>query len=101
MRGFELGEKVPRGPSPSFFRILKALPDTFLGVGSGGDIEKVLVSFSILHDGSCFPLHCENHGTLTFLKLLHEIARTTPEGRQRLDILGNIKHWAAPTKAPF
>src|SRR5215469_7685345 len=79
MRGFELGEKLPRGPGLSFFRILQALPDTFLGVGTGGDIEKVLVSFSILHDGSCFPLNSENHRALAFLKLLHEVAGTTPE----------------------
>jgi hypothetical protein len=33
MRGFELVEKFPREPSLSFFRTLKTLPDTFLGVG--------------------------------------------------------------------
>ena len=40
MRGFELGEKLPRGPSLSLFRVRKALPDTFLGVGVGGNIER-------------------------------------------------------------
>jgi len=39
-RGFELVEKLPRGPSLSFFRILKGLPDAFLGVGMGSNIEQ-------------------------------------------------------------
>jgi len=40
MRVFELVEKLPRGPSLSFFRTLKALPDTFLGVGVSSNIEE-------------------------------------------------------------
>ena len=28
-------------------------------------------------------------------------SRTTPESRQRLDILGNVKHWAAPSRHLF
>jgi hypothetical protein len=101
MRGFELVEKLPRGPSLSFFRTLKALSDAFLGVGMGGNIEQSLIGFGILHDGGCFPLHCEYHGTLAFFKLFYEIAGTTPESRQRLDILGYVKHRPAPIKAPF
>jgi hypothetical protein len=101
MRGFELVEKLPRGPSLSFFRTFKALPDAFLSVGMGSNIEQSLIGFGVLHDCGCFPLHCEYHGALAFLKLLYEIAGTTPESRQRLDILGNVKHWAAPIKAPF
>lgn len=74
MRGFEFIEKLPRGPSLSFFPTLKALPDTFLGVGLSSNIEQSLIGFGVLHDG-CFPLHCEYHGTLAFFELLHEIAR--------------------------
>jgi hypothetical protein len=101
MRGFELVEKFPREPSLSFFRTLKTLPDTFLGVGVSSNIEQSLIGFGVLHDGGCFPLHCEYHGALALLKLFHEIAGTTPESRQRLDILGYVKHRPAPIKAPF
>jgi hypothetical protein len=82
MRGFELVEKLPRGPSLSSFRTFRALPDTFLGVGVSSNIEQSLIGFSVLHDGCCFPLHCQYHGTLAFFELLHEIAGTTPESRR-------------------
>jgi hypothetical protein len=101
MRGFELVEKLPRGPSLSFFRTLKALLDAFLGVGMRSNIEQSLIGFGVLHDGGRFPLHCEYHGALAFFKLFYEIAGTTPESRQRLDILGYVKHRPAPIKAPF
>jgi hypothetical protein len=101
MRGFELVEKLPRGPTLSFFRTLKALPDAFLGVGMRSNIEQSLIGFGVLHDGGSFPLHCEYHGALAFFKLLYEIAGATPESRQRLDILGYVKQRPAPIKAPF
>jgi hypothetical protein len=101
MRGFELVEKLPRGPSLSFFRTLKTLPDAFLGVGMRSNIEQSLIGFGVLHDGGCFPLHCEYYGALAFFKLFYEIAGTTPESGQRLDILGYVKHRPAPIKAPF
>jgi len=31
----------------------------------------------------------------------HEVARTAAEGRQRLDVLGYVKHEPARMKAPF
>jgi hypothetical protein len=101
MRGFELVEKLPRGPSLSSFRTLKALPDAFLGVGMRSNIEQSLIGVGVLHDGGRFPLHCEYHGALAFFKLFYEIAGTTPESRQRLDILGYVKHRPTPIKAPF
>jgi len=66
MCGLERVEKLPRGPDLSFFRVLKALPDAFLGVGMGGYIEQTLIGFSVLHDGGCFPLDCEHDGELAF-----------------------------------
>src|SRR5215469_1518751 len=101
MRGFELGEKLPCGPSLSFFHVLQALPNTFLGVRQSGNIETVLIGFGVLYDGGCFPFDRDNHRTLAFLRLLHEIAGPTPESRQRLDILGDVKHCPAPKAAPF
>jgi hypothetical protein len=66
MRGFELVDKCPRGPSLSFFRTLKTLPDTFLGVSSNP--EQSLIGFGVSHDGGCSSLHCQYHGTLSFLR---------------------------------
>src|SRR5690348_16801589 len=96
MRSFKLCEKLSRRPSLSLLRVLKALSDTFLGVGMGGNIEKVLIGFGVLHNSGCFPLHCQNDGTLAFLELLHEITGTTSESRQGLDIFGDVKHWPTP-----
>ena len=82
MRGFEFIEKLPRGPSLSFFPTLKALPDTFLGVGLSSNIEQSLIGFGVLHDG-CFPLHCEYHGTLAFLSCFmksHDVGKSSAIG---------------------
>jgi len=93
MRGSELVEKLPCGPSLSFFRTLKTLLDAFPGVAMRSNIEQSLIGFGVLHDGGCFPLfHCEYYGALAFLKLFYEIAGTAPESRQRLNILGYVKH---------
>src|ERR1700730_4465556 len=64
MLGFELVEKFLCGPNLSFFHILEALADAFVWIDAGGNVEQALIGFSILHDGSCFPLHREHNRAL-------------------------------------
>src|SRR6478609_6022689 len=92
----ELIEKLPCRPEFSFFRVLKALTDSFLCIGAGGNVEQMLISFSVLNDGRGLPIHCKHHGALTFFQLFHEVTRPATEGRQRLDVFGDVKHQASP-----
>src|SRR5260370_23967064 len=62
MPGFELGEKLPHGPSLSFFRLVQALADAFLRISVGGNVEQALIGFGVLHDGRRLPLHRKHHG---------------------------------------
>src|ERR1700674_1713245 len=97
MLGFELVEKLLRGPSFSFFRVLQALTDAFLCIDAGSDVEQALIGLGILHDGRCLPPHREHHRALALLELLDEVARPSAEGCQRLDVFGDIKHEPAPS----
>ena len=45
----ELVEKLPCRPEFSFFRVFKALTDSFLCIGVGGNVEQMLISFSVLN----------------------------------------------------
>jgi hypothetical protein len=53
--GFELAEKLPRGASLSFVRVVQALTDTFFCIRAGGDVEQALIDFGVLHDRCPFP----------------------------------------------
>src|SRR5438270_337210 len=101
MRGFEVLEELPRWPDFSLFRILQALADTLLGVGTGGNVEQSLIGLGVLHDSRGLALHRKHHGALGLLELFHEVAGSAAECRQRLYIVRNIKHGTAPGKAPF
>jgi hypothetical protein len=68
----ELIEKLSCRSEFSFFRIFKALTDSFLCIGVGGDVERMLVGFSVLNDGGGLPIHRKHHGTLTFFQLFHK-----------------------------
>src|SRR3981189_887493 len=81
--------------------VIKPLADSLFRIRAGGDVEQALVSFGVLHDGGSLPLDGEHHGALAFLQLLHEVAGTAAEGRQRLDVLGDVKHEPAPIKHLF
>src|SRR5580698_7553907 len=89
------------GSGASVGNVIKPLADSLFRIRASGDIEQTLVGFGVLHDGSSFPFYGEHHGALAFLQLLHEVARTTAESRQRLDVLGDVQHGSAPFKAPF
>src|SRR5580692_4930308 len=99
MRDFELVEELPRGPCPSFFHILQALTNAFLCVGACGNVEQALISLGILDNSRRLPLYGKHYGALALLELLHEVAGTSAEGRQRLDVLGDVQHGPAPVKA--
>jgi len=92
MFGFELVEELPRRPCPSFFHILQTLTDTPLRVGTGRNVEQALISFRVLHNNRSLPLHRQHHRAFALLELFHEIAGTSAEGGQRLDVLGDVQH---------
>jgi len=96
-KGFE---EILRGASASIFYIGETLADSLLRAPSRGDIQQSLIGFRVLHDGSRLTLHCENDGPLAALDLLHEIAGAAAEGRERMNIFGNVKH-ASHLEAPF
>src|SRR5690348_10708248 len=75
----ELVEKLSCRPEFSFFRVLKALTDSFLCVSVGGNIEQLLISFSVLNDGSGLPIHRKHHGALAFFQLFHRVTRPAME----------------------
>lgn len=78
--------------------IIQSLTDRFLFIRAGCDVEHPLIGSYVLHDRRRLAVHCENYGALALLKLLHEVAGPTPESRQRLNVLGEIKH-SAPVKS--
>src|SRR5271166_3690993 len=96
MFGFELVEKLFRRSYLFLFRILEALPDAFLGIGAGSNVEQMLVGFGILNNSRGLALHGEHHRALAFLQLFHEIAGTPAEGGQRLNVAGDVKHEPTP-----
>jgi hypothetical protein len=65
MGGVEVVEKLPCRPQFSFFRVFKALTDSFLCIGAGGNVEQMLISFSVLNDG--LAIHRKHHGRSLFL----------------------------------
>src|ERR1035437_3677021 len=91
MLGLELVEKLPRRADLSFFRVLQSLADTFLCVGTGGNVEQSLIGVGVLHDGCGLPLHRKHHGTLASFQLFHEVAGPAAERGQRLDVLRDVQ----------
>src|SRR5216684_4798754 len=57
MLGFEFLEELVYWPHPSLSRILQTLPDTFLSVGAGGDIEQALICLRVLNHRCSFAVH--------------------------------------------
>src|ERR1035438_2158313 len=95
MRGFEFREEllnVAPLPKPG---LVQALPDSFASVGAGCDVEQPLIGSGVLDDGLGFALDCQHHGPLAFFELLHEISGAPAKSRERLNVLGDVKHMAA------
>jgi hypothetical protein len=99
MLRFKFGEKLPRWPRPSLFHILQSLPDAFLFIRAGCDVEQALIGFGVLHNGRSLPIHRKHHGALALLKLFHEVAGLAAKRSQRLDVLGDVKHRPAPIES--
>ena len=72
------------GASASVGYVIKALTDTFHGVGTGRNVEQALIGVGILHDSRCFALHRKHHGRLLFLTCF----MTSPERRRKV-----VKDW--------
>src|SRR6478735_199739 len=92
MGRFELIEKLSCLPEFSFFRVFKALTNSFLCIGACRNIEQTLIGFSVLNHGRSLSLYRKHHGTLTFFQLFHKVTRPATEGGQRLDVFGDVKH---------
>jgi hypothetical protein len=90
MSRVELVENLSCRPKFSVFRVFKALTDSFLCIGVGGNVEQMLIRFSVLNDGRSLAIHRKHHGALTFFQLFHKVTRPATEGRQRLDRAGQF-----------
>jgi hypothetical protein len=82
MRRVELVKKLPCRPEFSFFRVFKALTDSFLCISAGGNVEQMLISFSVLNNGRGLPIQRKLHGTLNFFQLFHKVTRAATEGSE-------------------
>jgi hypothetical protein len=91
----KFGEELSDGPHLSVAGVFDALADSFASVGSGGNIEQALIGFSVLNDGSCLAFDGEHDRALGFFELFHEVAGAAAEGREGLDVFGDIEHGRA------
>jgi hypothetical protein len=87
---------LSRRASASVGNVIKPLADAFLCVGTGRNVKQALIGLGVLHDSRCLPLHREHHRALALLKLFHEVAGSAAEGRQRLNVLGDVKQGPSP-----
>ena len=81
---FEHVKKLSCRPGFSFFRVFKALTDSFLCIGPGGYVGQTLTGLSVLNDGRGLPIHRKHHGALTFFQLFHKVTDQETECRQLL-----------------
>jgi hypothetical protein len=102
MRGFELREKFLGVTPLPLLGFEQALANTFTRIGCSGDIEEALIGFGILDDGCGLALNGEHYGPLALLELFHEVAGTSPERGQGLDIFRDVEPGKLSSKiAPF
>src|SRR5208282_3037580 len=94
-----LVKHVSRRPSASVGYIVEPLTDAFLRIGSGGNVKQALIGFGVLHDGRRFSVHRQHNGAFALLELFHKVAGPAAERRQRLDVLGDVKHGPAPIES--
>src|ERR1700683_147114 len=85
-----------RSASPPEGHATKPLTDASLCPDTGRNIEQALIGFGILDNSRSFPFHRQNHGALTLLELFHEVAGTSAESSQRLNVLSDVQHRPAP-----
>jgi hypothetical protein len=92
MDAAEVFQSFPCRPHAAFFDILKALPDSFNHVSLRRNVEQVLISFGVLHNGFRSAIDGENQGSLGFLEMLHELDGIAPECRHRLNVFLDVEH---------
>ena len=80
MPGFEFVEELSCRPEPSLFHILQSLPNAFLRISSGRDIEQALISFGILNNCGGSPVDGQDDGRLLFFSCL----RNSPDRRRKV-----------------
>jgi len=88
----ELAEYLTGRPRPAVGDVVQALPNGFVNVGAGSDIEQLLIGFRFLHDSLGLVVDGQQHGPLGLLDLLEKLARFAPKICQRLDILREVEH---------
>jgi hypothetical protein len=71
MPAAHLVEYILCRPGPATRYILEPLAECLEYVGTGGNIEKPLVGFRVLHYGCGLSFHCENDRAFALLELFH------------------------------
>src|SRR5271166_5382944 len=71
-------------------QIFQPLPDAFGGTGLRREVEKVLVSFRVLHDRRRLAVDRQNYRALGILQVPHDFRRVIAEGGHWLDVFGDV-----------
>src|ERR1700722_195097 len=79
-------QRFPRRPDAAFSHILAALPDAFLGVCLGCDIEQTLIGCGVLHHRRGLAVDRQHHWPFGFLELLKHRRGMVPKRCQSLDV---------------
>jgi len=87
----DLVKRLSRRTRAPTRHVLRALSDALFGISLCSYVKQALIGFGVLHDGCRLPFDCEHNRALAPLQLFHKIAGTSAEGRQRLDVTGNVQ----------
>ena len=77
--------------------VFESLTYPFARIGLGGDVQKTLVSFGVLHNGLGFAVNRKNQWALRFLQVLHELSRIATESGHGLNVFFDVEHLGAPS----
>src|SRR5579862_8098457 len=95
MLGTDFVEHHAGGAGATSPQIFQPLPDAFGGTGLRREVEKVLVSFRVLHDRRRLAVDRQNDRAPGILQVLHDFRRMIAEGGHWQDVLGDV-HGNAP-----
>src|SRR3984957_12552294 len=79
-------QRFPRRPDAAFSHILAALPDAFLGVCLGCDIEQTLIGCGVLHHRRGLAVDRQHHWAFGFLEVPEHLRGMVPKRGQCLDV---------------
>jgi hypothetical protein len=85
-------KNLVRRTRPPFFDIIQALVESLLFVSACGNVEELLISFRILHDGRGFSSKRKYNRSLCFLQLFDQHARLAAKTGKGLSIFGYVEH---------